>query len=254
MQLARLCIGCGRCVENCPKTAVTMTEDGPLIDRALCDVCGVCADLCPTKALRPSGDEYGLEYLVAALLRDRAFFEVSGGGVTVSGGEPLIAPQYLKKILVALKQAGIHTVVETSGFAPWHAIQDIVDCTDLFFFDIKHLDEAKHVNGTGASNKVILENLKRLADATTRIVVRVPLIPQYNMDKEHLLELAGFVQELGLGTIHFLPYHRLGRDKYQHLGRDYELTELLPPREEEIHGLEKILASETQLNVSVRGA
>lgn len=228
------CIKCGTCIEKCPNKAISITENVLAITSSKCDLCGICIENCDAKALEVSGKEMKLEEIIAELTKDRLFYEMSGGGVTLSGGEPLSNIDFTKSILIKLKEEGIHTTVETSGYVETSDLFSVTELVDLFLFDIKHLEGKKHIWGTGRNNDLIIKNLTELALSGVKIIIRLPLIPGYNSDEKSLSLIAEFMKELGLQEIHILPYHRLGSSKYKYLGRDYELNNLEPPKKEEI--------------------
>jgi pyruvate formate lyase activating enzyme len=248
-----LCKLCGNCVNACPENALSLTTTGLEINRSLCSACGLCAAACNTGALEISGKEYSVDETVSSLLKDRFYYEVSGGGVTISGGEPLLQDEFVKSILIKLKSLNIHTAVETAGLVEWKAIKNILDYTDLFLYDIKHLQNEKHISGTGDENNLILENLKKLLDSGAEVIIRYPLIPGFNMDREYVFQLIDFLLLLKVNTIHLLPYHNLGISKYWRLNRVYELSNLSPPSSEEIKEIEMILRDNTYFNILVNG-
>jgi len=248
-----LCKLCGNCVNACPENALSLTTTGLEINRSLCSACGLCAAACNTGALEISGKEYSVDETVSSLLKDRFYYEVSGGGVTISGGEPLLQDEFVKSILIKLKSLNIHTPVETAGLVEWKAIKNILDYTDLFLYDIKHLQNEKHISGTGDENNLILENLKKLLDSGAEVIIRYPLIPGFNMDREYVFQLIDFLLLLKVNTIHLLPYHNLGISKYWRLNRVYELSNLSPPSSEEIKEIEMILRDNTYFNILVNG-
>ena len=248
-----LCRLCGNCVNVCPENALSLTSTGLKIDRSLCDVCGLCAEVCNTGALEVSGREYSVDEAVKYLLKDRLYYEISGGGVTISGGEPLFQNKFTKLILRKLKSLNIHTAIETAGIVEWKVIKEVLKHTDLFLYDIKHLDNYKHINGTGKENKLALDNLKKLLNVGAKVIIRYPLIPGFNMDREYVFQLAAFLSSLKVNTIHLLPYHKLGISKYWKLGRVYVLSNLSSPSSKTIHEIEMILRDNTELKVVVNG-
>ena len=226
---AEKCIGCGACRDVCARFAITLTDNGPEVDRNKCAACGECAAHCPSSALRLSGEEYSVTDAVEELLKDKLYFEVSGGGVTLSGGEPLAQPGFVTELLMALKQHGIHTAIETCGDAEWSVFEQIMDYTDLFLFDIKNMNSHDHETATGGDNKLILNNFESLARRGKELTVRVPVIPGWNSDAEHLQRLAGYAGKHGVSSIELLPYHSLGRSKYSALGRTCSVVGLKAP-------------------------
>ena len=211
MHLRRLCAVCGSCAESCPEDAITMTDDGPRIDRERCTICGDCVAACPTGAMAISGTAYGVDELVALVTRDREFFETSGGGVTLTGGEPLAHPAFAADVLAALRDRRILTAIETCGCADWEAFERVLPHTDLFLFDLKHHGAERHREGTGVSNNRILGNLRKLASTGAEIAVRIPLIPGFNMDRDDVLAMARLAEDAGVRNLELMPYHRLGQ-------------------------------------------
>ncbi len=223
-----LCQQCGRCLTVCPRDAINRdlaVVNGAKIDKSLCDVCGLCAESCPTGTLRVVGRWRTVEEVLAEVLRDAAFYRRSGGGVTLSGGEPLAQAAFAGELLKACYLQNVGTAVETSGLVGWPVFERILPHTELFLYDLKHLDPDEHERLTGVSNRLILENAQRLVAAGARLVPRVPLIPPLNTSPENLAATADFVASLGLKEVHLMPFHQLGKDKYRRLGRDYQLGE-----------------------------
>lgn len=213
------CIGCGRCQSVC--------------DRAQCVGCGACEQVCPTGARTLRGRAMDVRELAAEASKDRIFFEQSGGGVTFSGGEPLCQAEALCAALEALRAEGIHTLVDTCGYAPWEALHRVAARCDGFLYDIKHMDHAAHQRLTGVGNGLILENLRRLcAEAPVRL--RLPIIPGCNDAPENLAKTADFAAGLRLQGVHLLPYHGTGSYKYGKMGRDYELEGVQAPTDEQM--------------------
>lgn len=179
------------------------------------------------------------------ILKDAVFYRISGGGVTLGGGEVTIWPKFARKLLAACKAEGIHTAIETCGHGPWSNIECLLNYLDLVLFDIKHLDPELHNRYTGVNNKLILENLKRLAQESVPVVVRIAVVPGVNNDPENIREIAVYVRDQGIASkIELLPYHRLGEEKYARLGRSYPLQGLEPPDEEEMEALAAVVRSE----------
>ena len=216
------CIRCGKCQQSCPVEAIVVDQRGRSINRSKCNLCLKCAEVCPTGAIAVSGAYMTVQEVVREVERDRLFYQNSGGGVTVSGGEPLAQWEFASKLLEECKRKGLHTAVETSGYAPWEALEKVLDYTDLALFDIKHLDAEQHRKGTGKSNRLILDNARRTA-SKVRTWLRVPLIPGYNDSEEHLKRIAKFGLEIGAEKISLLPYHVWGKAKYARLGRRYPM-------------------------------
>jgi pyruvate formate lyase activating enzyme len=223
------CVACGACAGVCDATHVAGRR--VVVDRDRCVVCDRCAALCPTGAREVAGRRCSVDDVMAELVRDGVFYDRSGGGVTLSGGEPLMQPRFALALLQRCRQARMHTAVETCGFVHPAVMREAAAEADMFLFDLKLMDDARHRQATGVSNRRILDNLRALADAGCRVVVRVPLIPGINDDAPNLAAMGGFVAGLGLSRIEVLPYHRAGIAKYARLGRRYALDPVVPPTE-----------------------
>ncbi|MDR2421084.1 MAG: glycyl-radical enzyme activating protein [Oscillospiraceae bacterium] len=246
-RMAIKCAGvekCGRCLGVCPNGAISPGElrkdarGGELrvasVDRSKCVNCGACASVCVSRALYMCGTDYTVGELMERVRRDMPFFKTSGGGVTVSGGECLCQPEFLPAFLKACKAEGVHTAVDTTGFAPWGALEAVLPYTDLFLYDIKHTDSDLHRRGTGVPNGLILENARRLAGAGGKLQIRVPVLTLYNDSAEAFSALGDFVKSLGdaVEIIQLLPYHNLGVVKWERLGRPHPAIEITPPGDE----------------------
>jgi pyruvate formate lyase activating enzyme len=223
------CIKCGTCVAACPEKAITLTPEGIITDAALCKMSGKCAEVCPTKAIEISGREISVAEIMQEIEKERVFFDQSGGGVTFSGGEPLLHHKFLIRLLKECGKHGIHRAVDTAGFVNTDIILAVAEHTDLFLFDLKFMDPEKHRKWIGVSNEKILLNLKALAENGSRIIIRIPLIGGVNDDAENLETTARFVSELSgeKKEVNLLPYHKIAQTKYRKLGRpeDFQLLE-----------------------------
>jgi pyruvate formate lyase activating enzyme len=253
------CIGiekCGKCLKACAQGAIlpgkwtrhAATQENIQfihIDRSLCNNCGECVAICSPKALSICGADYTPDELLKRLLKDLPFYEHSGGGVTVSGGEPLSQPEFLFRLLKRLRECGIHTALDTSGYAAYEIIERMLPYTNLFLYDLKHMDGKQHAMATGVSNERILENAEKIAQAGGKMQIRMPVIPDFNDSEESVREIGLFCKSLGAAAmvIQLLPYHNLGVMKYQRLDDSLIVLEAVPPSDGKIHALKKLLES-----------
>lgn len=228
------CIMCGTCVMACPEKAITLTSDGIITDAELCNMTGRCATVCPTKAIELSGKLMSVAEIMKEIEKERVFFDQSGGGVTFSGGEPLLQPKFLIELLDECGKRGIHRAVDTAGLANTEIILEVAKRTDLFLYDLKLMDSEKHREWVGVPNEKILENLKLLAETGAKIIIRVPLIGGVNDDADNMKATARFVSELSgeKKKVNLLPYHKIAQTKYQKLGRPEEFQLLEEPTKE----------------------
>ncbi|MGE4272712.1 MAG: glycyl-radical enzyme activating protein [Desulfitobacterium sp.] len=225
------CIKCGVCVQKCPLNVISISSNNLEIDRQKCNLCGICTQNCCTKSLEISGEKISLDKVLETIYLDKSYYELSYGGVTLSGGEALAQKELCKTILNELKKEQIHTAVETCGYVDTQTIIEMIPLIDLFLFDIKSLNEEAHMRGTGKDNKLILDNLKLLVSAGASVIIRYPFIPGFNSDLKTLREIANLMKTLGLNEIDILPYHRLGSEKYRNLGRTYNMSHVAPPEQ-----------------------
>ena len=238
-----LCTGCGACVERCPEQAIRLEGGRAETDLERCRRCGSCEVVCPPNGRAMCGTEMSVAEVLTEVCKDQVFYAQSGGGVTFSGGEPLAQVDFLAAALAACRAAGLHTAVDTSGYAPWEHLARILPVTDLFLYDLKCIDEATHRTFTGVSNRPILENLTRLAGATERIDIRIPVIPSVNEDAGQVARLIDFLHTIHFRQIHLIAYHELGRGKAAQLGRAYRMAEVLPPTPERLALLQERFAA-----------
>lgn len=227
MYYPKLCVDCGKCVAACPTHAIRSDERfGLVTDEAACTACGLCEEACLYGARKLMGREMSVSDVMETVRRDKAHYINSGGGVTVSGGEPLMQPDFILALLKACKQDGIHTAMETCGYASWESLAAVLPYLDLIFYDLKIVDAKDHKEATGRDNARILENLKKLNMAYGgEIIVRIPYIPGYNDDiktQEGIYRYVGCLKRVN--RIEIMPYHRLGESKYTGLGREYALS------------------------------
>jgi len=250
---ASKCIGAQDCIEVCPEDALTLTPEGIVTNSVKCTLCGKCADACPTKAIEMSGKLYEAEELMQIIERERVHIDHSGGGVTFSGGEPLMHPDFLIKMLDACGKIGLHRAVDTCGFAATETLLEVAKRTDMFLYDLKLMDPVQHKKWTGKDNRLILENLVKLAEYGANINIRIPLIKNVNTELEELTEMAEFIAGLkdknrGLDSdnyrnatpekkleVNLLPYHNIASGKYKKLEMFYDTANMEEPSELEIN-------------------
>ena len=192
------CVSCGYCSQVCPKGLVEDKPPFEITDRDKCDLCGICVKECCTGAKDVIGDDHTSEELFQEIMKDKSFYDSSGGGVTFSGGEPLMQHDFLKETLEKCKEEGLHTVIETSGMTETEKIKDIAGLLDLMFYDVKHMDDEIHREVTGVSNSQILKNLAELAKIHDNIIVRIPVIPGINDSEENVAQTASYISALGI--------------------------------------------------------
>lgn len=234
MYYTNLCNHCNECVTICPTQAQT-TDATHKILQSRCTHCGRCATACYSGALKLVGKYVRVGALLIELQKDASFYLQSQGGITLSGGEPTLQPQFTQALLKACRSQHFHTVIETCGYATWSIFQKILPHVNLVLYDLKHLNRAQHIQYTGVPNDLILQNLYRLDQTDTHFIIRVPVIPTINDALEDVNALATFCGSLHhLKHIELLPYHRLGVSKYQHLDRPYSLLDLCPPQDDVI--------------------
>ncbi len=239
-----LCIGCGACVRVYPEGAITISKKtGRKIDRDKCNNCMLCVNACLYQSLTICGRKMSAEEILAEVLKDRLFYKNSGGGVTISGGEPLSQSHFALQLLQQCKNEGLHTALDTSGYCQWPSLEKLLPFTDVLLFDIKHLDAEKHKKTTGVDNKIILENLRKAAGFTC-LWLRVPLIAGYNDTAAHIKKIALLGKKIGAQKISLLPYHEGGKAKSNQLGKSYLMREAKAPGDKHIHSLQRIVEKE----------
>ena len=240
------CAKCGRCIEKCPNKSP--------FDRGSCILCGTCVDICPNEAREIAGRDYSLSEIVAICRRDIQFYEQSGGGVTLSGGEVMLQPiDALEELMRRLTDEGISVNIDTCGQAPWDKYERILKYTDVFLYDIKAMDTEVHREYTGVGNELILENLKRLAAAGARISIRMPLVENVNSSCEDIQKCARFLKNECIRpvSVHLLPYHDTGMGKYRKMGIVYGGSHMRAP--DNMEELRKIFIENGFGNVKIGG-
>ncbi|MGC7873757.1 glycyl-radical enzyme activating protein [Desulfosporosinus sp. SYSU MS00001] len=233
------CNGCGKCVSLCPQEALVISkrERKVISDYSKCRECFTCAEKCPQNAIKKYGRLMLVSEIVREISKDEIFFFYSGGGVTISGGEPLDQSEFVSKVLKRCRELGIHTAMESSFYASFESILKVLPWLNLLYVDLKHMNKELHQQWVGADNSQILDNLRKVdaSDASLDIIARIPLVPGVNDSDSNLLAVAEFCQSLRkLQEIELLPYHRLGLETYRSLQRDYSLPDVLPPAREKI--------------------
>ncbi len=223
------CSSCLSCVRACPTGALKRCGDRFEFDSSLCTACGGCASACPSSARRISGSEMSLDDVMKVVVRDMPFYRRSGGGVTLGGGEPLAQPTFATRILTRAHDTGIDTTVETSGYGETRTLVAMLEHADHVLFDVKHADSRRHLELTGVSNELVLDNLRALLPVHPDVTVRYPLIPDCNASYDDLAALGTRLAQMpGPPRIEIVPYHRFGEHKYRLLGRAYALDEVSP--------------------------
>lgn len=228
------CRACGACLAACPENARSIDGGVPSIDREKCRACGLCAEICPFGAPERVGGEVSVGEILAELERDRVFLERSGGGLTLSGGEPTAQPSFASALLSAARETGLHTCIESCGFCSRETLARLLPDVDLFLYDWKITDEREHIRYTGVSNRQIAENLAFLSDSGARVILRCPMIPDVNINEEHLLGIARLAREMrAVEAIELMPYHPMGIGKASALGAHaaYDRAEFLEASE-----------------------
>lgn len=279
------CLGCGACAEVCSQGAIALDAENQdtdytestdehgifleksvsirkvrvfrvpkvLTDQEKCTKCQTCAAACYSGAREFSGREMTVSEVMAQVEREIPFYDQSGGGVTFSGGEPLMQPGFLSALLKACRRQEIHTVVDTSGFANWQVFEQIRGDVDLFLYDLKQMDSEKHRKVTGVPNEPILENLRKLTALGHKVLARIPLIPGINDDEQNLAESGKFLASLPqLEGVELMGYHDIAQAKYEALGREYALVGLKPPSTETMLSAQEIFGA-FGLRTSVHG-
>lgn len=243
------CIGDMDCVQVCSRAAHRFVDGGHFFDRRLCEACGACVDVCVAEALERSGREVDLDEVMAEILADRAFYETSGGGVTLSGGDPLVQRQFTRQLLQRCRAEHIHTALETSANCPWEYLEQLLPFTDLVMMDLKHMDDEQHIQATRVSNQRILDNARRLCAIGQPVIFRLPVIPGVNDDLANIRATASFVRTLaevgrknGFYTdaplaLELLPFHQLAEYKYRSLDWENLAGAIHPPTKDHLEHL-----------------
>jgi len=238
------CIGCGSCAKICSTGAIMIIDNKIKYDITKCTSCGKCTEVCYAGAMEMAGKHMSVEEVMKEIEKDMAFYEESGGGVTFSGGEPFMQPAFLKELLIGCRRKGIHTTVDTSGFAQKDIIMELSQYIDLFLYDLKLMDDEKHKKYIGSSNEAILDNLKELVKLGKRIFIRIPIIPGINDDNDNLEATGRFLSGIrGIEQINILPYHNIAMEKYKRLNKEYCLPDIKEPSQEKMKVIAEKLTS-----------
>ena len=229
------CIHCGSCVAACPVGAHSMENGRHVFDRSKCIGSGDCAQVCLGNALVFYGKEMTAAEVMAVILEDVSFYEHSGGGLTLSGGEPLLQHLFCREVLQLAKKQPLHTAIDTCGAVPWKNFESVIDLTDLFLFDVKHMNSEDHRRVTGSGNELILENLTRLSETGKAIEIRIPLVPGINDDDANIARTGQFLSRLkNITKVRVLPYHSFARSKYAALGKKDTMPDVASPSDEKL--------------------
>jgi len=238
------CVLCGICSKICPQNAMTIEKNKLMTDFDKCNYCGQCEVYCVKGARQVAGKEYTIDEILKEVIKDKVFYEQSNGGVTVSGGEPLLQINFVEELFKRLKDKNIHTAVDTCGAVGFESIRRIAPYTDIFLYDIKLMDDEKHREYTGMSNKLILDNLKKLSQIHNNINLRMPIIEGVNGDERHIEKTIDFIKELKINKVNLLPYHDIARHKYKKLGILYEDAKMSKPSDEKMQHFKELFEKE----------
>jgi glycyl-radical enzyme activating protein len=247
MYIDRKCQHCYRCVERCPHDAISMDDLGLLsFDRTKCRTCTTheCVHTCLNEALRLSNRRYSVADLMRILRRDQAYWS-SDGGVTLSGGEPLMQKEFVRTVVKQCQESYIHTAIETTGYVPPQFFLEVLRDVDWMFIDIKHMDPEAHRAATGVDNRLILNNLRAVKESKWpgRVIARIPVIPGYNDDEENIVATGRFLRSIDQRELNILPFHRLGETKYEQVGRIYEFAGRTSPSDEHMEDIRALVES-----------
>jgi pyruvate formate lyase activating enzyme len=246
-----LCIGCQACLAVCPQHGITCQDGQIHTDLSACVLCGACAEICLAEARQVVGRTESVEEVMAEIRSDAPFYEQSGGGVTFSGGEPLLQSAFLLRLLQTCRAEEIHTAVDTCGYAPRHSFAKILPYVNLFLFDLKAIDDSLHRQVTGVSNALILDNLRFLVEQSALVRVRIPVIPGINDHPENFEAISQFLAHLpSPPQVELLPYHESGVEKYLRLGRSYPLKDIRPPSTEAMQTIIQFFANHNLISLN----
>ncbi len=234
------CTHCLHCTETCPEHAVLLQQGRIHINAGICSNCLQCVNECPGKALKSEGENKTVQEILNTVLQDQVFYEESGGGITLSGGEFLSQPSFAEELLLASKEEGLHTCCETTGYAQPEIFQRIIRHVDYILFDMKHWDEKKHIEGTGGSNKLPLSNMAYAIQTKKTVLPRIPVIPGFNDSPKDATQFSKKLLELGIKKCQLLPFHQFGENKYDLLNKEYDYRNILSLHREDLEDYLKI--------------
>ena len=237
------CSLCGNCIRACQNNAIEIKNNVLKTNMDKCSFCSDCTICCINSARQIAGKEYTVDEVVEEVLKDRVFYKNSKGGVTLSGGEPLIYGEFVEELLNKLKEENIHTAVDTCGYADFKLIERISKYTDLFLYDLKLMDDEKHILYTGVSNAIIIDNLRKLSKIRKKINLRLPLIEGINDDEDNIFEILKLIKNTNIKKINLLPYHDIAMHKYEKLGRTYSKN-MKRPADEKLERIKEIFEKE----------
>lgn len=246
------CINCGACIKACKENALNISSEGMVINRNKCTGCDLCVNVCPTSSLKLVAKTMTVDDVFNEVMKDSLFYNQSGGGVTVSGGEALMNVDFVLDLFKLLKEHYVHTTLETTGFGDTDKLKNLSLYTDLFLFDLKHVDKYTHKTLTGVDNSLILKNLQLLKDLNKEVIIRIPLITNLNDSIENIQNSINIAKENNIKEIHLLPYHTLGLDKYRRLQKNYNLDHIDKPIPEYLNKL-KTLIEESKIKCIIGG-
>ena len=233
--LKKKCIGCGRCAEVCPAGVHSFRAGIHVLDRSRCTACGRCVEACLPGALEYYGLAISVDATVKAVMADRNFYHNSGGGCTISGGEPLLQAEFCAEVFKRLRESGIHCAIDTCGAVEWQAFETVLPHTDMFLYDVKDADDQRHREHAGSSNRLILSNLERLSQCGIPIEIRIPVIPEVNANAGSLDAIGEWLSRLpNVSGVRLLPYHSLARSKYEAVGRPDAMPHVPAPTQEQM--------------------
>ncbi len=253
MYIKSKCIGCQLCVGVCPNHGLKAQAEGLTIARDLCVQCGACGNICPTCAITVKGEERTVDEIMHELKRDQVFYRHSEGGVTFSGGEPLMQSEFLTELARRCKYENFHTSLETTAYGKWENIEKVRPYIDLFLCDLKIFDDELHQKVLGVSNAGIRENIVRLSRTDSNVIIRIPVIPTYTDDEKNINDIAEFAVENGIREMNLLPYHNYGMGKYDQLSREYQLSGIPTMEKKELKSLRDVLGKKWGLDVNIGG-